>query len=589
MDQIKNIKSKLMFLLVLFVTVGTMTSSASAATINIADGANLTDIQSAIDGAGIGDIISFAENGVYNILGSINITKSLTILGNGATITGIQNANTYIFNLAVNSSTPQNYKDISISNLTLNAMSTINVGSGASNITLDNLTLEGASVNNGTGINTRGVNGLTINNVIATNFRDAIGVGGGNNTVVNNSYFYGLGRNAMSFFQDAGNIKVINNNLTNAQFGVFFGGGVKNIEISDNNITNMSNIALALIKAAQSAIISNNNISDNNIGIVIKGGDTNHGEPTQVNNITIDNNTIQNNYLMGIYLRNILESLVQKEIGLTNNTFGGNGVGFREDGGWSDSDWNNSIGDSFDIVKNYYNQTTPDQNPVLSIANSINTHTVTNGAKLIYTITVKNTGNGTSDKIIVNNGILSNIAKYTTLYKSIGTISNNQWTINSLAAGDTASLVLELTTKKSGTQNIVSTLETSTQNNTKSNSQKLTVNKNIKISSQNSLSANKVKRNKYVIITTKISNSGLDNSAKFTSKIATTKGLKLVAISKSSAASYNKNKKTWTIKSVPTKKTLTLKMKFRATKTGTQAIKVTTNGKSQKKSVKVVR
>lgn len=58
-------------------------------------------------------------------------------------------------------------------------MSTINVANGANNITLDNLTLNGASKNNGTGINTRGVTGLTINNVIASNFRDAIGVGGG--------------------------------------------------------------------------------------------------------------------------------------------------------------------------------------------------------------------------------------------------------------------------------------------------------------------------------------------------------------------------------------------------------------------------
>lgn len=145
-DQIKNIKLRLMFLLVLFVAIGTMTSSVSAAQEwNITDGANLSDIQQIIDSAGVGDIINFATNGIYNLTGSINISKSLTILGNGASITGVQNANTYIFNLAVNNSAPEVFKDISISNFTLNAMSTINVANGANNITLDNLTLNGAS------------------------------------------------------------------------------------------------------------------------------------------------------------------------------------------------------------------------------------------------------------------------------------------------------------------------------------------------------------------------------------------------------------------------------------------------------------
>ncbi len=578
-----------MFLLVFFVAVGTMTSSASAATVNIADGADLNTIQTAINGAGIGDIISFATNGVYNINGSINISKTLTILGNGATISGVQNANTYIFNLASNG-TPEVYKDISISNFTLNAMSTVNVASGASNITLDNLTLNGNNSNNGTGINTRGVLGLTINNVVATNFRDAIGVGGGNNTVVTNSNFHDLGRNAMSFFQNAGNILVDNNNLTNAQYGIFFGGGVKNIVISNNNITGMSRIALGLVKAAESATMLNNTIVHNNIGIVIKAGDTNHGAPTQVNDILIDGNNISNNTLMGILLENIPESNIAKEINITdNNNITANGNGYREAMNWSQSEWNNEINNSFNIVKNYYIEDTPITEPVLTIADTISTSVVTNGAKLVYTITVKNNGNGTSSPITVDTGILSNLANSAVTYKSIGNFANNQWTINSLNAGDTASLVLEVTTKKAGTQNIVSTLKTSTQNNTSTNATKLTVNKDIKLSSSNSFSASKVKLNKYFYVTTTIKNTGLDNSSTFTSKIATTKGLKIAAVSKSSYASYNKNSKTWTVKSVPSKKTVTLKMKVKATKQGTQKIKVSNNGKSQTKAVKVVK
>ncbi|OQD59044.1 hypothetical protein MBBAR_6c01540 [Methanobrevibacter arboriphilus JCM 13429 = DSM 1125] len=579
-----------MFLLVLFVAIGTMTSSVSAATWNIDDGADLSTIQSIINGAGVGDIISFATDGAYNLAGSINISKSLTILGNGASITGVQNANTYIFNLAVNNSAPEIFKDISISNFTLNAMSTINVANGANNITLDNLTLKGNNTNNGTGINTRGVIGLTINNVVASNFRDAIGVGGGNNTVITNSNFHDLGRNAMSFFQNAGNILVDNNNLTNAQYGIFFGGGVKHIVISNNNITGMSRIGLGLVKAAETASMINNTIVNNNIGIVIKAGDTNHGSPTQVNDILIDGNNISNNSLIGILLENIPESNIAKEINITdNNNITGNGNGYRELMNWSESEWNTEINNSFNIVKNYYIEDAPVTSPLLTITDTISTNVVKNGGKLIYTLTVKNIGNGTSDAITIDTGLLSSIANSVVTYKSTGAFSNNKWTINGLNTGDTASLVLEVQTKKAGTQNIISTLKTSTQNDTSTNPTKLTVNKDIKLSSSNAFSANKVKRNKYFYVTTTIKNTGLDNSSTFNSKIATTKGLKVAATSKSSYASYNKKSQTWTVKKVPAKKTVTLKMKVKATKIGTQKVKVTTNGKSQTKSVKVVK
>lgn len=503
----------------------------------------------------------------------------------------------------MNSSAPEVYKDISISNFTLNAQSAINVGSGATNVTLEDLILEGSTLAAGYGINTRGVQGLTINNIEASGFRDGISVGGGNNTIVTNSYFHDLGRNGMSFFQSSGNIYVYNNNIENAEYGVFFGGGVQYIEIAGNTISNMSIMGLGIIKSCNDALIENNIFNGNNIGIVIKANDTQHGEPTTLNNITISGNTITDSYLFGILLENILQSQLGKELTLNNNTFSENGWRYAEDVGgdwWNSSDnspttggsgWENEIGNSYDVMMNYYNasESEPVTTPKLTMDSSISTSVVTNGAKLIYTLTVKNIGNGSSGLITIDNGILSSIANTVVTYKSTGSFTNNKWTINSLGAGDTASLVLETTTKKSGTQNIISTLKTSTQNDTKSSAKKLTVNKDIKLSSNNALSATKVKKNKYVTITTKISNTGLDNSSKFTSKISTTSGLKIATISKSSDATYNKNTKTWTVKSVPSKKTITLKMKVKATKTGTQKIKVTTNGKSQTKIVKVVK
>ncbi|BBL61564.1 hypothetical protein MARBORIA2_14370 [Methanobrevibacter arboriphilus] len=599
-DQIKNIKLRLMFLLVLFVAIGTMTSSVSAAqTWNIDNNADLSAIQSIIDNAGVGDIISFATDGAYNLAGSINISKTLTILGNGATITGIQDANTPIFKLAINTSDPDVFKDISISNFTLNAMSAITVTNGA-NITLDNLTLTGANKNNGTGITASQVRDLTIKNVNASNFRDAIGVGGGNNTVVTNNDFHDLGRNAMSFYQNAGNIFVKNNTMNNAQYGVFFGGGVKYIEIEGNNISNMSIVGLAIIKSCNNAIIKNNNIIENNIGIIIKANDTQHGAPTTLESIIVSGNNISKSYLFGILLENIIQSTVGKELILDNNTFSENGWRYAEyvGGDWwnSTSDqpstgksgWGNEIG-NFDVFMNYFEDTTPTPNANLTLTDTISTNVVKNGGKLIYTLTVKNIGNGTSDVITIDTGLLSSIANSVVTYKSTGAFSNNKWIINSLKGGDTASLVLEVQTKKSGTKNIISTLKTSTQNDTSTNPTKLTVNKDIKVSSSNAFSANKVKRNKYFYITTTIKNTGLDNSSTFNSKIATTKGLKVAAVSKSSYASYNKKSQTWTVKKVPAKKTITLKMKVKATKTGTQKVKVTTNGKSQTKSVKVVK
>lgn len=146
---------------------------------------------------------------------------------------------------------------------------------------------------------------------------------------------------------------------------------------------------------------------------------------------------------------------------------------------WSESEWNTEINNSFNIVKNYYIEDAPITSPLLTITDTISTNVVKNGGKLIYTLTVKNIGNGTSDAITIDTGLLSSIANSVVTYKSTGAFSNNKWIINSLKGGDTASLVLEVQTKKSGTQNVISTLKTSTQNDTSTNPTKLTVNAKI--------------------------------------------------------------------------------------------------------------
>ncbi|KZX15180.1 hypothetical protein MBCUT_16340 [Methanobrevibacter cuticularis] len=573
-----------MFLLVLFIAIGTLTtSSVSAADKQVTVGMTSAQIQAILDSAEAGDIIHVAA-GVYNDI-ALTINKAVTILGHGATFTGSSTNNTPIFALVSGNDTSL-YKDISISNLVLEAMTAITVR-GGSNITLENLTLIGVSENNGTGIDARnGVNGLTINNVDASGFRDAVGVGGGNNTLINNSYFHDLGRNGMSFFQNSGNIKVTNNNITNSQFGIYFGGGVQDIIIDGNNITNISNVAIALVKAANSATIINNAIDGNAIGIIIKAGDTSHGAPSQVNDIIILNNSIQNNALIGILLENLPESKVGKEVIIgDDNVFGGNGYGYRDANGWDPSEWTTAIGSSFDIVKNYYEEDSPVLKSNVSISNTINKQVVKNGEKTVYTITVKNTGNGSSDKITVGTGVSSSYANVAVQYKaSESSYANNQWTINSLGAGDTAVLVLELTTKKSGSTNIISSLKTdNTTINT--NSQKLTINKDIKLSYSNKLASSKIKKGKSTTLSTTIKNSGKDKSNKVSVKITLPKGVKVAATNYK--AQFNKKTGQWTIE-VPAGKTIKLSMKISGTAKGTKNIVFNVNGKTQAKKLVVV-
>jgi uncharacterized repeat protein (TIGR01451 family) len=455
---------------------------------------------------------------------------------------------------------------------------------GGNNLTFENITITGASNDEGTGINARQVNGLTINNMTISNIYDAIGVGGGANTVISNSSLHDLGRNAMSFFQSAEDIKVINNNMTKGQYGIFFGGGVRDIEIINNNITAMDKIAIALVKSAESALIKDNFVSNNTIGVVIKAGDTNHGEPTRVNDITIENNNISLNDLIGILLENVVERSVGTEIIIDeNNEIKENGYPFRDNMGWATGSkgWDNEIGDSFNIVKNYYKE---DLNPNLSISNSISKSTVKNGDKITYTVTVKNTGDGASKAITVNPGISSAIGSASATYKTSGSYSNNKWTINSLGAGDTAVLVLEVSTKKAGVKNIASSLNSDGAVKT-GNTNKLTINKDVKLSSATKISKTTIKKGKTTTISTTLKNTGIDESDKMYVKISLPKDVKVKAVNQKSY--YNKKTNQWTMK-VPAKKSVKLNMNVAGSKKGTKKIVINVNGKKQTKKIKIV-
>ncbi|KZX15392.1 right-handed parallel beta-helix repeat-containing protein [Methanobrevibacter filiformis] len=338
--------------MVLLVAIGSLTSAVSAAQINVTSGADIAGLQGLYDNAA-DDVEIIFNNGTYNDV-KLVVNKTVKIHGNGATLNA--NGTAPIFEIKTGDKA-ELYNNIQIYNLTLVGSTAITVR-GGTDISLKSLTLTGNNISTGYGIDAKqGVNGLFIDNVSVIGFRDALGVGGGLNTIISNSTFKDNGRNAMSFFQNAANITVTNNILDNASFGIFYGGGVKNVVISGNTITNMTCQAIALVKAANSTIIANNTITNNQIGLIIKAGDENHGEPTDVNDIFVDNNTIADNYLIGILLENIPEFILNSsKLNITvNNNITNNGIGYKEN--YYDlqtgSGWSNEIGTAFNVVKTY--------------------------------------------------------------------------------------------------------------------------------------------------------------------------------------------------------------------------------------------
>ena len=433
-------------------------------------------------------------------------------------------------------------------------------------------------------------------------------------------------KNALIYaLRNTDNISIHDNTLNNSAWGVFLAmsTGATTMSVYNNVVTNMADTGIINFGSG-SAIINNNTIS--NVGR--HGIDVRHGSSsnTIVSNNTITNasegiytmhsgghifanNTIINTTLSAITVYGAYDILIQnntmkngiigillassyRNITLTDNNFTYTSKSTSPNFGYNLVTANTATSNS--NVDGTYSDSS--QTPAkISINSSYEKTSITNGQTVKYTVKVSNTGNASGSNITISNILPSGVSANSVIVTK-GNFSNGVWTIDSLSNDNDAILVFYAKPSKSGTfANTISA--TYNDNLNKGNNwvdlngtkTTLTVDKDIKVSSSNAFSASKVKRNKYFYITTTIKNTGLDNSSTFNSKIATTKGLKVAAVSKSSYASYNKKSQTWTVKKVPAKKTITLKMKVKATKTGTQKVKVTTNGKSQTKSVKVVK
>jgi len=352
---------KLMFVVILIIAVLSL-SSAVSATVDINDTATSDQIQKQIDDAPLGDEILFTPGATYNDV-SLIISKSATIDGRGATLTA--NGNKSIFTLE--GTNPRNFQNIIIRNFTLigGGQDTITIR-GGTNIVLEDLNLIGIT-NSNYAIDAReGVNGFIVNNVDITGFRDALVIGGGDNVIVSNCNFHNNRRNSVNLFNSANNINITNNNLTSSAYGIYFGGGVQSVIISRNNITHMEFQGIAITRSANSVTISNNIIRQNHIGILIKGANENNGEtPIFINNTVLDGNTITNNWLIGVFLQNFPESFVGTDriIISSTNIISDNGLGYRAQyynkqdpvNNREITNWDREIGNSFNIVKSYFN------------------------------------------------------------------------------------------------------------------------------------------------------------------------------------------------------------------------------------------
>lgn len=533
------------FILIAIGGIG-LTINSSSATVHTVNSTNTNaQIQDIINGMGDGDTLFFSDGVFENIGLIINKTINITASSN-ALIKAIVDTSTldpsdiskYAIDRAagfyfVNGSNNSNIYGLNITSMP--GFDYLNNASATSRNALiyalrntDNLSIhDNVLTNSAWGIYmamTTGASTMSVYNNIITNMADTgiINFGSGA-AIINNNTISNVGRHGIDVRHgSSANTIVSNNTIINASEGIYtmhFGGH----KFLNNTIINTT-LSGITVYGAYNILIENNNMKNGIIGILLS---------SSYGNITLKGNNFT--YTSKSTSPNFGYNLVTSDSANSNTNV---------DGTYSDS------------------SQTPAQ---ISIKSSYEKTTITNGETVMYTISVSNTGKGVGSNISIAN-ILPDGVNPNSVVISKGTFSNGIWEIDSLSSNSNAILVFSAKPSKSGT--FTNTIKATYNDNlNKGNNwvdlvgtkNTLKVNKDIKLSSSNSLSVNKVKKAKYFYVTTKIKNTGLDNSSTITSKVSTTKGLKIASITKNSYASYNKNSKTWTIKSVPSKKNSNLK------------------------------
>ena len=281
-----------------------------AITHEIPDGANATAIETIINNTTAGDTISFAENGNYNLGNNspISIVHTLIVKGNNATLTGAQGfliqggdettdgTEIYNLNFVMESETGYNGRALDIRS--------------TKNVVVDSCTFE----NGNAGIRLqRCTNTLITNNIFTgTTNTSSIGtrneegtkainlMGGSNHNIANNT-FEGDLLDGVSIASGASNVNMTQNTFIDNWYGIFYGGGVTNISTTENDFDGCKVYAIGLVKAAGDTVIEDNNftIPVDSTAIYIEQGNTAHGAPSNIENVTVTKNIFSANDTSG--------------------------------------------------------------------------------------------------------------------------------------------------------------------------------------------------------------------------------------------------------------------------------------------------
>ena len=564
-------------------------SAATTHTVHV--GTSNADIQSLINSASSGDTIIF-EAGTYNDI-NLTINKALNLVGNGAVLNSINQNNS-----------------VNILTITVNGAD----GSGSTvQGFIFNLTNSSASLATGYAINLDGVSNIVINNITSYNGKSAVYCGGASNVLIKDStltYQYNDNNNkqcqpyalniqggnnitfenntvngandGVSMAGGAANVYVLNNTLSNCSYAAFWGGGLSYITIANNLINNWTIEGLGIEKSANlTSVINNTFINGTGDAVYIQNSGA-HGPPVTV---------ISGIEIIGNLFKNIIGAAIGVSKTYTNSS--GANITFNASGtGDSIVGINNTVEN---VSKGYVNlystgknlnftmdSSYPADKANLSVSNGVSSTAIKTGDKTLYTITVTNRGTSGATNVkvsnILNTGFYSSYASYS----SVGSYSNGVWNIGTLGAGETASLVVSATALKSGTA--VSQAAVTADNNLTALSSTIqkTINKYVKLAYANKVSSSKVKKGKYVYLTSTVSNSGKDRSDSVKVKITVPSGMKLISVNYPSV--YNKATKTWTF-TVPAGKAYSFTVKAQVTSKGTKKIIFNDNGKIQYKYI----
>ena len=297
----------------------------------IPDGANSSTIQSIINNLKDGDAIKFAENGkYYNI--SIYTTKNIKIIGNNATLYGLENANM--------SDMPAEIKNLGIIYLAV-LYSANNTNVSISNLNIvsrypDHKILQGTTPTNP--YKTAGIYAMKSENIVITNCKVngasfgimlhfMAGVGGCANAIVTNNYItnqytYGiLNFGSKSSYiannkivnakwhgidvrhQMGPNIVVYNNTVIGSSEGIYLmhshGHKVYNNTIINSTVSSIS-IYGSVDTKINNIYLVNNNLKGSRVGILLGGG--NQNVTIGVNNYNLDAQKSGDKPGFGVYL-----------------------------------------------------------------------------------------------------------------------------------------------------------------------------------------------------------------------------------------------------------------------------------------------